>query len=90
MVTNTYLPTIESKSKLSKQEQRQNHGYRKHFDGYQMGGGLGGMGKDVRGLRSINWQSQNNHGDVNYNIGNGAAKELTHMTHGREQNLGIA
>ena len=54
MVTNTYLPTIESKSKLSKQEQRQNHGYRKHFDGYQMGGQCRGMGEELRAFKSIN------------------------------------
>ena len=30
---NTYL-----KNKLSKQEQRQNHGYGEYFDGFQMGG----------------------------------------------------
>ena len=47
--------TIESKNKLSKQEeQRQNHGYRECFDGCQMGGGCGGMGEEVRGLRSAN------------------------------------
>ena len=39
---NKYLSTIESKkNKLSKQEQRQNHGYRKHFDGWQMEVGIG-------------------------------------------------
>ena len=42
MATNTYLSTTKSKNKLSKQEeQRQNHGYRQHFNGCQMGGGLG-------------------------------------------------
>ena len=46
---NTYQSTIESK-KLSKQ--RQNHGYGEHFNGCQMGGGSGGMGKEVRGLRN--------------------------------------
>ena len=41
MAVNTYLSTIESKNKLSKQEeQRQNHGYRECFDGCQMGGGV--------------------------------------------------
>ena len=39
MALNIYLSTIESKNKLSKQEeQRQNHGYRERFDGCQMGG----------------------------------------------------
>ena len=35
-----YISTIEAK-KLSKQEQRLNHGYRECFDGCQMGGGCG-------------------------------------------------
>ena len=47
MVINTYLSANESK-KLSKQEQRQNHGYREHFDGCQMGGGCRKMGEEVR------------------------------------------
>ena len=43
------------KNKLRKQEeQRQNHGYRDGFDGFQMGVGCGGMGEEVRGLRSTN------------------------------------
>ena len=54
MANNTYLSTIESKNKLSKQEQRQNHGYRECFDGCQMGGGCRGIGEEVRGLRSTN------------------------------------
>ena len=46
---------LNLKNKLSKQEeQRQNHEYRKHFDGCQMGGECGGMGEEVRGLRSTN------------------------------------
>ena len=41
---------LNLKNKLSKQEeQRQNHGYRECFDGYQMGGGCGGMDEEVRG-----------------------------------------
>ena len=53
MAINTYLSTIESK-KQTKQtsEQRQNHGYGKHFDGCQIRGRSGGMGEEVRGLRS--------------------------------------
>ena len=55
MAINTYLSTIESKNKLSKQEeQRQNHAYGKGFDGCQMGGGWRRMGEEVRGLRSTN------------------------------------
>ena len=45
---------LNLKNKLSKQEQRQNHGYRERFDGCQMGCGCGGMGEEVRGLRSTN------------------------------------
>ena len=41
MAKNTYLSTIKSKNKLSKQEeQRQNHGYKEYFDGCQIGGVL--------------------------------------------------
>ena len=55
MAINTYLSTIESKNKLSKQEeQRWKHGYREHFDGCQVGEGFGRMGEEVRGLRSTN------------------------------------
>ena len=57
MAKNTKLSTIESKkiAKLSKQEeQRWNHGYRECFDGCQMGRGYGGMGEQVRRLRSTN------------------------------------
>ena len=40
---------LNLKNKLSKQEeQRQNHGCREHFDGYQRGGECGGMGEEVR------------------------------------------
>ena len=47
MEKNTNLSTIESKNKLSKQEElRQNHGYGERFDGCQMGGGSRGMGKE--------------------------------------------
>ena len=34
-----------------------------------------------RGLRSTNRHLQNSHGDIKYNIGNGAAKELIQVTH---------
>ena len=44
---------INLKNKLSKQEeQRQNHGYGEHCDGFQMGRERGGVGEEVRGLRS--------------------------------------
>ena len=43
---------LNLRNKRSKQEeQRLNHGYRECFDGCHMGGGRGGMGQEVRGLR---------------------------------------
>ena len=46
---------LNLKTKLSKQEdQRQNHGYRERFDGWQMGEECGGMDEGIRGLRSTN------------------------------------
>ena len=38
MAINTYQQLNVKKNKLSKQEQRQNHGYGEYFDGFQMGG----------------------------------------------------
>ena len=43
---------LNLKNKLSKLEQRQNHGYGEHFDGCQMTEGYKGMGENMRGLRS--------------------------------------
>ena len=78
------------KSKLRKQEeQRQNHRHGEGFDGYQMGGGFGGMAEEVRGLRSTNRKLQNSHGEVNYNIGQRVAKKLICMTYGHEQWCGF-
>ena len=45
---------LNLKNKLSKEEQRQNHGYRERFDGSQVGEEFGGMGEEVRGLISTN------------------------------------
>ena len=42
-----FYQQLNLKTKLSKQEQRQNHGYRERFDGFQMRGGCGGMGEEV-------------------------------------------
>ena len=53
-MTKNIYQQLNLKNKLSKQEQRENHGYGEHFDGCQMGGGLGRMGEEVRGLRSTN------------------------------------
>ena len=56
MAINSQLSTTESKNKLSKQaKQKQNHRYRDHLEGYQLGGGRGRMRENVQGLRSINW-----------------------------------
>ena len=55
-----------------------------------MEGRHGGMGEDVRGLRSTNRQLQNSNSDVKYSIGNGEPKELICMTHGHELRWGIA
>ena len=53
MSISIYLSTIESKNKLSKQnEQGQNHGYESQFDFSQMGRGNGGLSEEVMGLRS--------------------------------------
>ena len=73
---------LNLKNKLSKQEeQKQNHGYREHFDGCQMGGRGGGMGEEARVLRSASRYLHNSHGDIKYSIGNGVAKEFICMTH---------
>ena len=39
------------------------------------------MGEEVRELRSTNRELQNSPEVVKYNIGNGVAKEIIHMTH---------
>ena len=46
---------LNLKNKLSKQDQRQNHGYGEGFDGCQGGGAFEGIGKKLKGLRSKNW-----------------------------------
>ena len=52
---NTYLSIIESKKQTKQTRRRQKHGYdRESFDGCQIEGEYGGMGEDVRGLRSTN------------------------------------
>ena len=48
------------------------------------------MGEEVRGSRSTNRQVQNSYAGVEYRIANGVAKELVHMTHGHEEQWGIA
>ena len=46
---------LNLKNKLSKQEQRQNHGHGECFDGGQMGGDFGRTVEKIRGLISIDW-----------------------------------
>ena len=36
-------------------------------------------------VTNTNWELQNSHGDVQYSIASGVAKELIHTTHGHEQ-----
>ena len=56
MATNPQQSTTKSNNKLSKQaEQQQEHSYRDHLEGYQLGGGKGRMGEKMQGLRSTNW-----------------------------------
>ena len=43
-----------------------------------------GVGEEARVLRNTNRWLYNSHGDVKYNMENGA-KELIHMTHGHDQ-----
>ena len=71
------------KNKLSKQaEQKQNHRYGDHLEGYQLGGerGAGGEGGGIKKYTLV----QNRQGDDKNSIGNGVAKELICMTCGHE------
>lgn len=43
---------------------KQTHRYREHVEGCQIGRGFGGMGKSMKGLRSINVLLQKSHEDV--------------------------
>ena len=47
---------IEKQTKQPRrtEEQKQNHGFGKHFDGCHVGEGCGAMGEEVKGLRSTN------------------------------------
>ena len=56
MAINSQLSTTESK-KLSKQaEQKQNHRYGDHLEGYQWGSGRGSEGGNIQRIRSINFR----------------------------------
>ena len=45
MAINAYISTIVSKKKTKQAEQKQNHRYRQHVDGFKMGRGIRGIGK---------------------------------------------
>ena len=78
-------------NKLSKQaEQKQNHRYGDHLEGYQLEEGRWRMREKVQELSSTNWQVQNRQKDVKNSIGNREVKELICMTHGHEIRGGIA
>ena len=56
MAINAYISTIVSKKKKTKQaEQKQNHRYRQHVDGFHMGPGSGEWLEKLKGLRSTHW-----------------------------------
>ena len=55
-----------------------------------MGVGCGGMGEELKGLRSTNRELQNSHGDVKYSRGNGVTKDLILMTNGHGNGVWIA
>ena len=60
MAINSQLSTTDSKHNPSKQaEQKQDHRYRDHMEGYQLRGGSGRIVEKVQGLRSTNWQVKN-------------------------------
>ena len=54
--------TAQGIEQSKNKKNRQNHGYGEGFDGSQMGRGYGGVGEEVRGLRSTNRQLYNSHG----------------------------
>ena len=54
------------------------------MEGYQLGGGMGEMGKKVQGIRSINGRYKIGRGEIKNSMGNGEAKELICMTQGHD------
>ena len=48
---------------------KQTHKYREQTGGCQRRRKIGGWVKNVKGLRNRNWQSQNSHKGVKYNLG---------------------
>ena len=85
MAKNTYLSTIECKKQTKQRRTETESWIQRAFSWLPNGKGYGGMGEEVRGLRSTNMQLQNSHGDVKYSTANGGAKELICMAHGHEQ-----
>ena len=55
MGVNSQLSAIESKKQTKQAEQKQNHRYGDHLEGFQSEGGSGRIGEKVQGLRSTNW-----------------------------------
>ena len=82
--TNSQLSTTESEKKrkekknpLGKQpEQEENHRYRDHLEGYQLGRGRGRMGEVVQGIRSIIGRYKKDKGELKNSRGNGEPKKL--------------
>ena len=55
MTKNSQLSTTESKNLSKQAEQKQNHRFGDHLEGYQLGGERGKMGEKMQRLRSTNW-----------------------------------
>ena len=50
MTINSQLSTTESKKQSKQAEQKQNHKYGDHLEGYQLGGVRGRIGEKVQGI----------------------------------------
>ena len=56
MVINSQLSTLNLENKLNKQaQQKQNHRYGDHLEGYQLRGGNGKNGEKDAGIKKHNW-----------------------------------
>ena len=76
---------LNLKNKTHKQaEQKQNHRYGDHLEGYHWGGGRGRIKEKVQGLGRINRQVQNIQGNVRNSVRYREAKALVCMSHGHE------
>ena len=65
----TYMWKLKNRINLQT-KQKQTYRLRKHFDVPQMREEFGAWIKKGKGLRSTDWQLQNNHGDEKYRIEN--------------------